>query len=151
MLSSAGSGPGYDTVFSVVLMRTLQRSDAGCKSPTPSLHALFLSGPYLDVRSDRIVCDGSVLRTTHVSMGGVVVFLSVVITVFVRWFSLPLLLSIFPPPIHKCSTFSLVYFLWCYTATLSLGVNSALSQRWCKSLIPFCLDPCLSPSAEGQI
>lgn len=37
VLSSAGSGPGYDTVFSVVLMRTLQRSDAGCKSrPPPS-------------------------------------------------------------------------------------------------------------------
>lgn len=57
MLSSAGSGPGYDTVFSVVLMRTLQRSDAGCKCaptpPTPKLSStLFISasGLYLDMR-----------------------------------------------------------------------------------------------------
>lgn len=57
VLSSAGSGPGYDTVFSVVLMRTLQRSDAGCKSPPPFLS---VSGPYLDVLSDKIGCDGSV-------------------------------------------------------------------------------------------
>lgn len=44
VLSSAGSGPGYDTVFSVVLMRTLQRSDAGCKSPPPFLS---VTGSYL--------------------------------------------------------------------------------------------------------
>ena len=55
---SAGSGPGYDSVFSVVLLRTLQRSDAGCKSPPPSPHSLslppFLSRrliPYLNVLS----------------------------------------------------------------------------------------------------
>lgn len=29
---STGCGPGYDTVFSVVLMCSVQRSDAGCKS-----------------------------------------------------------------------------------------------------------------------
>ena len=33
--------------------------------------------------------------------------MSVVITVFVRWISPPLLLSIFPPPNHKRSTSSL--------------------------------------------
>lgn len=50
VLSSTGSGPGYDTVFSVVLMRTLQRSDAGCKCPPPHpAPYLSISGPYLDV------------------------------------------------------------------------------------------------------
>lgn len=33
---STGCGPGYDTVFSVVLMCSVQRSDAGCKSPLSS-------------------------------------------------------------------------------------------------------------------
>lgn len=57
VLSSAGSGPGYGTVFSVVLMRTLQRSDAGCKSPSlplsPPFSFLSAFGPYLDVRGDK--------------------------------------------------------------------------------------------------
>lgn len=33
---STGCGPGYDTVFSVVIMCSVQRSDAGCKSPLSS-------------------------------------------------------------------------------------------------------------------
>lgn len=33
---STGCGPGYDTVFSVVLMCSVQRSDAGCKCPLSS-------------------------------------------------------------------------------------------------------------------
>lgn len=66
MLSSTGSGPGYDTVFSVVLMRTLQRSDAGCKFPPTRPLAPFLSvsGPYLDVSEVKLpdsLCDGAVL------------------------------------------------------------------------------------------
>lgn len=85
MLSSTGSGPGYDSVFSVVLMRTLQRSDAGCKSPPPPTinpHSVSVSGPYLDVRG---YCEiVQFVITTHVIMDGVV-FLSVVFSVFVQW------------------------------------------------------------------
>jgi len=148
VLSSTGSGPGYDSVFSVVLMRALQRSDAGCKFPPPThththsrppffFHALFLSisGPYLDVSGDRIVCDGSVVTTTRVSMGVVVVFFyfSVAITVFVRWFSLFLPSSVFflhqfTEVQHLVSAFSLVFVSY-FTATSILGVNGASSQR----------------------
>lgn len=83
MLSSTGSGPGYDSVFSVVLMRTLQRSDAGCKSPprpTINPHSVSVSGPYLDVRG---YCEiVQFVITTHVIMDGGV-FLSVVFSVCV--------------------------------------------------------------------
>lgn len=65
------------------------------------------------------------LNTTHVSMGGVF-FLSVVITVFVRWISPPLLLSIFPPPIHKRSTSSLCILYGIYI------VIYRLYESWSK-------------------
>lgn len=63
------------------------------------------------------------LNTTHVSMGGV--FLCV-ITVFVRWISPPLLLSIFPPPIHKRSTSSLCILYGIYI------VIHRLYESWSK-------------------
>lgn len=91
VLSSAGSGPGYDTVFSVVLMRTLQRSDAGCKcAPNPRkktlLHSVSLRlRPIIRherrANRDGIVCDGPrylfifcccASSATRVSMGNVV-------------------------------------------------------------------------------
>lgn len=76
MLSSAGSGPGYDTVFSVVLMCTLQRSDAGCKSPPTiptSPSALFLLlWPILRCAHNYATGQCVMVQLqTRVSMGGV--------------------------------------------------------------------------------
>lgn len=87
--------------------------------------------------------------SAHVSMGSFFSFLSVVITVFVQWFSLPLLLNIFSPPNHKCSTSSLcilygiyIYDTVCIRVGLILGYNkySAFSESWCG------FDPLLSGS-----
>lgn len=145
VLSSAGSGPGYDTVFSVVLMRTLQRSDAGCKFPSPLRSVSLHLWPILRCErelSDRIVCDGSVLQFCFKYDTCKHGRCCVVITVLVQWFSLSLLLSIFPPPVHKCSTSSLcvwcLYDIVCIRLKLSRGVKmfSALSQRWCSGWSP---------------
>lgn len=142
VLSSAGSGPGYDTVFSVVLMRTLQRSDAGCKSPPHPPCFSPSSGPYLDVRSGRIVCDGSVLLYDTCKHGRcfflkfiLVLFFWVLSSLCLCSGSLFLSCSVFllhhsTNVQHPVCVFSMVFILY-YTTTLSLGVNSAVSQRWC--------------------
>ncbi len=49
---STGCGPGYDTVFSVVVMCSVQRSDAGCKSPLSScLNPLTCARPSRKIKS----------------------------------------------------------------------------------------------------
>lgn len=49
---STGCGPGYDTVFSVVLMCSVQRSDAGCKSSLSLwLNPLTCACPSLKIHS----------------------------------------------------------------------------------------------------
>lgn len=74
-----------------------------------------------------------------------------VITVFVQWFSLPLLLSIFPPPIHKCSTFSLciLYGIYIVLHCLHQMRIESGSKHYSTVLFPrvgVVVDPLLSGS-----
>lgn len=113
VLSSTGSGPGYDTVFSVVLMRTLQRSDAGCKCPPPAPY-LFISGPYLDVCEvtwqDSLWWFNTCKHGQRWDFFFFFSFLSVVITVFVQWFFLPL--QYFSSTSSQMLYIKSVYFIW---------------------------------------
>lgn len=111
-----------------------QMQDVSAPSPHPAPY-LSISGPYLDVCDvtwqDSLWWFSTCKHGQHWDF--FFSFLSVVITVFVQWFFLPLLLSIFLPPVHKCYTSSLCILYGIYLVLhrlLETRLNLGCTAVW---------------------